>query len=398
MIQVGVVGKPNTGKSTFFAAATLLDVKRAPYPFTTIEPNVGVGHVKVRCVCRDLGVVDNPRNSVCIEGWRFVPVELIDVAGLVPGAWQGRGLGNMFLDHVRRAPVLIHVVDASGSTDEEGRVVKPGSHDPVQDVIFFEREFEMWMYQVISRDWERLSKTIEYTRKFDELYSRFAGLGIKPQVVQQVVEELGLSGKRVTQWSQDDLMSLVREARRASKPILIAANKADLPTAPDNVKRLIEQFKGRYVVVPTSAEAELALRKAAKAGLIKYIPGSSSFEVVGRLTPEQRRALDYIEENVLKRYGSTGVQDALDKAVFELLGMIAVFPVENEKKLTDSKGNVLPDVYLVHRDSTARDLAYEIHTELGEKFAFAIDALTGRRLGSDEKLSHRMIVKIVTAR
>jgi len=392
------VGKPNTGKSTFFAAATLLDVKRAPYPFTTIEPNVGVGHVKVRCVCRDLGVVDNPRNSVCIEGWRFVPVELIDVAGLVPGAWQGRGLGNMFLDHVRRAPVLIHVVDASGSTDEEGRVVKPGSHDPVQDVIFFEREFEMWMYQVVSRDWERLSKTIEYTRKFDELYSRFAGLGIKPQVVQQVVEELGLSGKRVTQWSQDDLMSLVREARRASKPILIAANKADLPTAPDNIKRLTEQFKGRYVVVPTSAEAELALRKAAKAGLIKYIPGSSSFEVVGRLTPEQRKALDYIEENVLKRYGSTGVQDALDKAVFELLGMIAVFPVENEKKLTDSKGNVLPDVYLVHRDSTARDLAYEIHTELGEKFAFAIDALTGRRLGSDEKLSHRMIVKIVTAR
>ncbi|MFZ8854796.1 MAG: GTPase, partial [Thermofilaceae archaeon] len=153
MIQVGVVGKPNTGKSTFFAAATLLDVKRAPYPFTTIEPNVGVGHVKVRCVCRDLGVVDNPRNSVCIEGWRFVPVELVDVAGLVPGAWQGRGLGNMFLDHVRRAPVLIHVVDASGSTDEEGRVVKPGSHDPVQDVIFFEREFEMWMYQVVSRDW-----------------------------------------------------------------------------------------------------------------------------------------------------------------------------------------------------------------------------------------------------
>jgi ribosome-binding ATPase YchF (GTP1/OBG family) len=398
VIQVGVVGKPNTGKSTFFAAATLLDVKRAPYPFTTIEPNVGVGHVKVRCVCRDLGVVDNPRNSVCIEGWRFVPVELIDVAGLVPGAWQGRGLGNMFLDHVRRAPVLIHVVDASGSTDEEGRVVKPGSHDPVQDVIFFEREFEMWMYQVISRDWERLSKTIEYTRKFDELYSRFAGLGIKPQVVQQVVEELGLSGKRVTQWSQDDLMSLVREARRASKPILIAANKADLPTAPDNIKRLIERFKGRYVVVPTSAEAELALRKAAKAGLIKYIPGSSSFEVVGRLTPEQRKALDYIEENVLNRYGSTGVQDALDKAVFELLGMIAVFPVENEKKLTDSKGNVLPDVYLVHRDSTARDLAYEIHTELGEKFAFAVDALTGRRLGSDEKLSHRMIVKIVTAR
>jgi len=256
----------------------------------------------------------------------------------------------------------------------------------------------MWMYQVVSRDWERTSKTIEYTRKFDELYSRFTGLGVKPLVVQQVMDELGLSGKRVTQWSQDDLMSLVREARRASKPILIAANKADLPAAPDNIKRLAEQFKDRYLVIPTSAEAELALKKAARAGLIKYIPGSSSFEVVGKPTPEQWKALEYIEENVLKRYGSTGVQEALDKAVFELLGMIAVFPVENEKKLTDSKGNVLPDVYLVHKHSTARDLAYEIHTELGEKFVFAIDALTGRRLGSDEPLYHRMVVKIVTAR
>lgn len=398
MIQIGVVGKPNTGKSTFFSAATLLDVKRAPYPFTTIEPNVGIGYVKVRCVCQELGVVDNPRNSVCIEGWRFVPVELIDVAGLVPGAWQGRGLGNMFLDHVRRAPVLIHVVDASGSTDEEGRSVKPGSHDPAQDVLFLEKELEMWMYQVISRDWERISKTIEYTKRYEELYSRFAGLGIKPQVVQQVMEELGLSGKRATQWTQDDLLSLVRGARRASKPILIAANKADLPTAPDNIKRLKEQLGDRYLVIPTSAEAELALKRAAKAGLIKYVPGSPRFEVVGRLTPEQRKALEYIEENVLKRYGSTGVQEALDRAVFELLGMIAVFPVENEKKFTDSKGNVLPDVYLVHRDSTARDLAYEIHTELGEKFAFAVEALTGRRLGSSEKLSHRMIVKIITGR
>jgi len=398
VIQIGVVGKPNTGKSTFFSAATLLDVKRAPYPFTTIEPNVGIGYVKVRCVCQELGVVDNPRNSVCIEGWRFVPVELIDVAGLVPGAWQGRGLGNMFLDHVRRAPVLIHVVDASGSTDEEGRSVKPGSHDPAQDVLFLEKELEMWMYQVISRDWERISKTIEYTKRYEELYSRFAGLGIKPQVVQQVMEELGLSGKRATQWTQDDLLSLVRGARRASKPILIAANKADLPTAPDNIKRLKEQLGDRYLVIPTSAEAELALKRAAKAGLIKYVPGSPRFEVVGRLTPEQRKALEYIEENVLKRYGSTGVQEALDRAVFELLGMIAVFPVENEKKFTDSKGNVLPDVYLVHRDSTARDLAYEIHTELGEKFAFAVEALTGRRLGSSEKLSHRMIVKIITGR
>lgn len=398
MLQVGIVGKPNTGKSTFFAAATLLEVKRAPYPFTTVEPNKGIGYVKVKCVCRELGVVDNPQNSVCVEGWRFVPVELIDVAGLVPDAWKGRGLGNMFLDHLRRAPVLIHVVDAAGATDEEGRVVKPGTHDPVEDVLFLEREIEMWMLQVLSRDWERLAKTIDYTKSFEELYSRLAGLGVKPQVVQRVMEELGLLGKKVTSWRQEDLYDLVRAARRAARPILLAANKVDIPVAADNLKRMKEVFRDKYIIVPTSAESELALKKAAKAGIISYIPGSPDFEIIGQPTPSQLKALEYIRENVLKPYGSTGVQEALDRAVFDLLEMIAVFPVENERKLTDSKGNVLPDVYLVRRDSTARDLAFEIHSELGERFAFALDALTGRKLSAQEKLAHRMVVKIVTAK
>lgn len=398
MLQVGIVGKPNTGKSTFFAAATLLEVKRAPYPFTTIEPNKGIGYVKVKCVCKELGVTDNPQNSVCMEGWRFAPVELVDVAGLVPDAWRGRGLGNMFLDHLRRAPVLIHIVDAAGATDEEGRVVKPGTHDPVNDVLFLEKEIEMWMLQVISREWEKLAKTIEYSKSFEDLYSRFAGLGIKPHVVHRVLEELGLQGKRVTSWKQEDLYELVRAARRAAKPILLAANKADMPTAADNIKRLREVFKDKYTIVPTSAEAELALKKAAKAGIIRYIPGSFDFEILGQPTPSQLKALEYIRENVLKPYGSTGVQEALDRAVFDLLEMIAVFPVENEKKLSDSKGNVLPDVYLIHRSSTARDLAFEIHTELGEKFVFAIDAVTGRKLSAQERLAHRMVVKIVTAK
>lgn len=398
MHQVGIVGKPNTGKSTFFAAATLLDVKRAPYPFTTIEPNKGIGYVKVKCVCRELGVTDNPRNSVCIEGWRFIPVELIDVAGLVPDSWKGRGLGNMFLDHLRRAPVLIHVVDAAGATDEEGRVVKPGTHDPRVDVLFLEREVEMWMLQVVTRDWDRIAKTIEYSKSYEELYSRFAGLGIKPQVVERIIEELGLLRKKPSSWKQEELYELVKAARRAARPILLAANKADIPEAADNIKRLKEEFGNTYIIVPTSAEAELALKKAAKSGLIKYIPGSSDFEVIGQLAPAQSKALEYIRENVLKPYGSTGVQEALDRAVFELLGMIAVFPVENERKFSDSKGNVLPDAFLIHRDSTARDLAFEIHTDLGERFAFAIDVLTGRRLGVHDKLSHRMVVKIVTAK
>ena len=394
-VQVGVVGKPNTGKSTFFAAATLIDVKRAPYPFTTINPNVGVGYARLKCVCKELGVQDNPRNSICIGGWRFAPVELIDVAGLVPGAWEGRGLGNMFLDHLRRAPVLLHVVDAAGATDEEGRPVKPGTHDPLEDVEFLEKEISMWMFQIISKDWDRISKLIDLQKKYDELYNRFSGLGIKPETVQRIIDELGLHAKKATSWTKEDLLGLVTHVRADAKPMVIVANKADIDIAEDNIKRMEKELKDRYKIIPASAEAELALRKAAKAGLIDYIPGESDFQVKASLSPEQKKALEYIHEKVLKRWGSTGVQRAIDTAVFNVLGMIAVFPVENEKKYTDHQGNVLPDVFLVPKDTTARELAYIIHTDLGERFVAAVDARTGKRIGADEKLSHRMVIKIV---
>jgi len=397
-VQLGLVGKPNTGKSTFFSAATLTDVKRAPYPFTTIDPNVGVGYVKIRCVCRELGVKDDPRNSICIDGWRFIPIELIDVAGLVPDAWKGRGLGNRFLDHLRRAAVLIHVIDASGGTDAEGRPVKPGSYDPLNDVAFLEREIDMWMYQLIKKDWGKISKVMDLKKDYEELFSRFSGLEVKREKVLEAIEELGLHLKRVTEWSDEDLLTLVKRVRAAAKPIVIAANKADVDPAEENIKRLKKELGSRYIIVPTSAEAELALRKAAHAGLIRYIPGEGDFEVVGNLTRKQREALEYIRERVLQRYGSTGVQEVLNRAVFDALGMIAVYPVENEAKYTDHEGRVLPDVYLLPKGSTARDLAYMIHTELGEKFAFAIDAVTKRRLGADEALKHRMVVKIVLAR
>ncbi len=399
-IELGIVGKPNTGKSTLFSAATLVDVKRAPYPFTTIDANRGVGYVRLRCVCRELGVRDDPRNSMCIDGWRFVPVELIDVAGLVPDAWRGRGLGNRFLDELRRASALIHVVDASGATDEEGRPVKPGTRDPLLDVEFLEREIDMWLYQILSKGWDRLARYLDSqgVNVAQELYKRLSGLQVTLEGVERALEEASLVGKRASAWSEEDLLSFVRYLRAYSKPIVIAANKADLPTARDNIKRMVEELGGRYIVVPTSAESELALRRAANAGLIRYLPGDRDFEVVGELKPAQRRALEYIRENVLEVWGSTGVQEVINRAVFDSLGMIAVFPVENETKLTDHSGRVLPDVFLVPRGTTARELAYMIHTELGERFMFAIDVVRGQRLGADAELSHRSVVKIVAAR
>ncbi len=399
-VQVGLVGKPNVGKSTFFAAATLVDVKIAPYPFTTIEPNVGIAYVRIPCVCREFGVKDNPRNSMCIDGNRFIPIELVDIAGLVPGAWQGRGLGNQFLDHVRRASVLVHVVDAAGATDEEGRPAKPGTRDPIEDVKFLEHEIVMWLFQILKKDWDRVVRMVEYAKRplVQVLYDRLSGLAVSEAHIIKALQELSLDKKSPSTWREDDLLQFVKLVRELSKPIVIAANKIDIPEAEDNIKRMMRELKNA-VIVPVSAEAELALRRAAQKGLIKYIPGDPDFEIIdeSKLTPQQKKALERIRD-LMRKWGGTGVVQCLNKAVFDVLKMIAVFPVADEKKLTDTEGNILPDVYLLPQGATVLDLARKIHSEVAEKAICAIDVRTGRRLGLESKLEHRMVVKIVTRR
>jgi hypothetical protein len=394
-VSIGLIGKPNSGKSTFFSAATMVDVAIANYPFTTIEPNVGVAYVSSPCVCRELGVRDDPVNSMCLGGIRYVPVKLIDVAGLIPGASRGLGLGNKFLDDLRRADVIIHVVDASGSTDEEGRAVEPGSHDPVRDVEFVVREYELWMRGIIERDWARITRMTSSREALEELEGRLSGLGITSRDVREALDRLGLLGKSPYGWS-DHLEEFVRELRAIAKPMLIAANKVDVPTARGNLERL---RAAGFEVVPTSALSELILRKAARQGLIHYRPGDGDFEVVegADIGPDQERALNYIRERVLGVYGNTGVQQALDRAVFGLLDMMLVYPVEDEERLTDKDGHVLPDAYLVRRGATARDLAYRVHTELGETFLYAIDVKRKARVGADHQLHENDVIKIVAA-
>ncbi|ABL87711.1 GTP-binding conserved hypothetical protein TIGR00650 [Pyrobaculum islandicum DSM 4184] len=393
-VQIGIVGKPNAGKSTFFAAATLKDVKISPIPFTTIDPNIGIGYVRIEtCPCTNIRC--NPRSYIVLDGVCFAPVELIDVAGLVPGAWQGRGLGNQFLDHLRRAPVLIHVVDASGSTDEEGRLVKPGSHDPVSDVYFLEREIDMWIASILRRDWDRVVRYVEFSKRdiTEVLLEKLAGLGMGRAHVEAALQDADLAKKSPSKWSDEDLVKFSHLVREYSKPIVIAANKIDLPEGEEGYKKLRETLPNR-IIVPTSAEAELALRRAAAKGLIKYKPGDQSFEVVGQLTPQQKSALDKIAE-LLKKWGSTGVTKAINAAVFDAIKYVAIYPVEDERRLSDKNGNVLPDLLLVPHTYTARDVAYAIHTELGERFIAAIDVKSGRKLAADETVFQGLIIKIL---
>jgi len=393
MLQIAVTGKPNVGKSSFFNSATLSEAEVAGYPFTTIDANKAVSHVDTTCPCKELELVCNPKNSQCEEGRRLIPVELIDVAGLVPGAHEGRGLGNKFLDELRQARVFIHVIDASGSTDEEGRPVDAGSHDPLEDVEFLENEITMWMYGILQRNWERLVRKAMSERldMAKVIHEQLSGTGI---MLEDIIEARRAMDTDYTQWEKEELIEFLDKLLKIAKPMLIVANKADLPTAAENVKRLQEKYDN---VIPASAESELALNRAAQAGLIKYSSGDADFEIVddGKLSDNQKKALEYIREHVLKVYGSTGVQQALNKAVFELLDMIVVFPVEDEHKFCDQKGNILPDALLVPKGSKPRDMAYVIHTDIGERFLHAVDARKNMRVASDHELEDGDIISII---
>ncbi len=395
---IGIVGKPNSGKTTFFNAATALNAKTADYPFTTIEPNVGVGYASIDCVCREFNVEDNPQNSICLNGTRFIPVKLIDVAGLVPGAWQGRGMGNQFLDNLRQADVLIHVVDASGSFDSDGRPLgKPGSWDPLKDIAFLEEEIARWIFQIIKRDWERSVRRVEVEKKdlITFLASRLSGLSITYEHVSNALSILELDINRPTSWGDEDLYLFSRKLREISKPILIAANKIDIPAAEENYMRIRE---AGYPVVPVSAIAELALIRYSEKGLIRYVRGSKDFDILQpeKLNVKEKKLFSGIKQ-VLDKWGSTGIQETINKAVFELGNMIAVYPVEDLNKLSDKKGNVLPDTILVRRGTTAREFAGKIHSDLEKTFLYAVDARTKKKLGEDYIVQHKDVLKIVAA-
>ena len=397
--MVGIVGKPNVGKSTFFSAATLATVEIANYPFTTVKPNKGIGYVRTQCVCKEFNVKDNPVNSVCLDGVRLIPVELIDTAGLVPDAWQGRGLGNQFLDEIRKADALIHIVDAAGSTDLEGRVLKPGSHDPLEDVKFLEKEITMWVAQILKKDWPKLARTVDsgMADLYTLLEERLSGLSVRRRHIIEALKVTELDADRPSEWNGEDFMSFVDSLRRVSKPMLIAANKIDIPIAEENYKKLKESGN---LVIPCSSEAELVLRRAAEKGLISYKPGDADFETTqpGNITEKQMKALEIIREKVLRRYGTTGLQEAINAAFFKLLNMITVYTVEDVERLSDHDGRVLPDARLLPQGTTARELAYIIHTELGESFIYAIDARSRMRRGEDYVLKDRDVISVVSAK
>ena len=390
-MQIGLLGKANVGKSTFFSAATETTVASGNFPFTTIDPNVGVAYVKTDCACKYFKI--QHKNELCVNGTRLIPIKLIDVAGLVPGAHEGKGLGNQFLDDARQAEVLIHVVDIAGTTDIQGQPVPVGTHDPLEDVKFVQDEFDQWFMDILKREWDKITREIDQKRAklTDGISKRFTGLGIKDHQVQEVLQKLGFISKNPKEWSDSDIEFFVKALRKKTKPMIIAANKADLCQDLDILKKIPD------TIIPCSAETELLLRKATKSGIINYSSGDSDFTLVeGKdLLPPQQKALDLVR-SIFSKIPSTGIQQILNTAVFDSLKFIAVYPVEDESKLTNKNGVILPDTKLIPKDSTAKDLASLIHADIAKGFLHAIDCKTKQRIGGDQKLKNGDVIKIVS--
>jgi ribosome-binding ATPase YchF (GTP1/OBG family) len=324
---------------------------------------------------------------------------MLDVAGLVPDAHQGRGRGNQFLDDLRRADAFIHVVDASGSLDAEGRDVEPGAWNPQQDIDFLERELTMWLVQILQRDWRRLSRRAETEKQRIStlLADKLSGLQITEPTIRTVIRASQLSPEKPTEWSGENLETLVRLLRRQAKPMVIAANKVDRPQAAQYIENLLQRTD--EPVIPCTAAGELALRNLSEKGVIDYHPGSATFKILqaDALAEREQAQLDRLQKEILDKYGSTGVQRVLNTIVFDVLKLIPVYPVEDAGKLSDHDGNILPDVYLVPQGTTARQLAYKIHTDLGETFIHALDARTKKRLAETYELKAHDVIRIVAA-
>ena len=423
-MKIGLVGKPNVGKSTFFSSATLAKVDIANYPFCTIDPNVGVAFVAARldCPCRELreklesdgrlgpvedddarrGSICEPRTGSCVGFKRLVPCYLVDVAGLVPGASEGRGRGNAFLADLSNCDALIQVVDAAASTDIEGNPITPqktvaeAANSIQEEIDFLALELDNWILGLLEDSWSRGVRRVQSEGEkgiLNFLHDKLTGLGSSMTLVTKGFEQFKAQHTDSTppwDWQREVLQLLAMNLRKELFPIHIAANKADMA-----LSDVLVNVDANGIIIPCMADMELALRRASSAGMIDYQSGSSEFSISSdaNLNEKQLDALSKMSEK-LASVGSTGIAEIIDKVLFDQLDHIVVYPVQDEGQWTDGDGKVLPDAFVVPQGITAKPLAYKVHSDLGDGFIKGVDGRTRRAVGADYELNNGDVLKI----
>jgi len=388
-IKIGLVGKPNVGKSTLFSAITSNAAEIGNYPFTTLKPNTGVGLITTTCPEVELGKKCNPREGTCEGGIRKVPIEVIDVPGLIEGASSGKGMGNEFLENIKDADALLLVFDASGRTTMEG-VPSESTIDPVREIEMVRSELYRWLSSKLSKDWERFAKKEDSSGEkiVKGLLKKTSSLGIGEKDVSRILSS-GVFPAKLTLWGESDFDDFARKVFEIVKPIVPVGNKVDAASE-DTIIRLRSLFPE---IMFTSGGQELAISKAIENGIVEG--RSIPFKISGKATEAQRKGLAMVEAVMGKEYYSSP-QQILTKVVLSKLGLIFVYPVYDESHWTDKEGNVLPDCFLVPKGTTAIDLAFKVHTEIGNGFIKAIDCRKKRIIARDHELQDSDVISIVS--
>ncbi len=395
---IGIVGKPSSGKSTMLNAICMTDAKMGEYPFTTIEANRGVGYVSVTCPCKNLEQSCDPKNGKCDDGNRLVPIEMLDVAGLVPGASKGNGMGNQFLDDLRRADVLIHVVDASGATDAEGNPTE--NYRPVNDITWLNEELAAWISNILFKDWDRICKRLDsdQSKLAEILQETVSGLGTNLFQIKEALKLSELDNVNPRDWKEKEKLVLASQIRENIMPIIIAGNKIDKPNAIENISQIISEYSD-IDIVETTGLAELVLRKGNEKKWIKYFPGSTTFDIILKnKTDPKLNTILAIKKRILDKGKTTGVMKLLETCVFGVLELLAVFPVDDTTHLTDTDGRILPDVFLVQKGTTAKELAGKVHSDLAKAFIHGILAnKSNKRISATYEVENGDIIKVLSA-
>ncbi|KAK3052280.1 hypothetical protein LTR09_006490 [Extremus antarcticus] len=414
---IALVGKPSSGKSSTLNSLTDTTAKVGNFPFTTIDPNRAVGYLHIPCACSRTTLPGNtpsspseppplqsrckPNYGACQQGTRSVPIELLDVAGLVPGAHQGKGLGNKFLDDLRSADALIHVVDVSGTTDSEGKATR--GYDPSVDIAWLRDEIVRWVLGNLMQKWggvKRRHTAIKATA-VETLQGQFSGYGANSQVIARTLDKLALK-QALQDWDDATIQKVVEAFVDEKFPTVIALNKIDHPDADKNISKIAKQQPPERLVL-CSAISEVFLRRLVKQGFVLYIPGSEFVDTREDLlengtSPEEvelkemdeklKTRIENLKDMVLFRFGSTGVNQVLSRAS-EVLGLVPVFPVRNIGSFGSGDAGtaggdravVFRDCVLVKKGSTVGDVYRKV---MGDAPLAFTETVGGVRVSEDE--------------
>lgn len=303
-----------------------------------------------------------------------MPIELLDVAGLVPGAHEGKGLGNKFLDDLRHADALVHVVDVSGTTDAEGKSTR--GYDPSQDIVWLRSEIVQWIRGNLMQKWGSIKRrhvAVKATA-VETLQGQFSGYGSTAQVVARTLDKLALK-EPLEHWSDATIDKVVNAFTDEKFPTVIALNKIDHADADKNISKIAKMQDPKSIVL-CSAISEVFLRKLAKQGFIRYVEGSEFVDTredliadgdpdgggLKEMDEKLKTRIENLKDMVLYRFGSTGVVQVLSRAA-ELLGLVPVFPVRNVTSFSSGASGsnaVFRDCVLVKKNTTVAEVARKV--------------------------------------